>query len=101
MAKRIIADNLDILVVENEDYSYGLQRREKEGEDFGLWLVTVKVPMGKKNRPASCTFHVLAEDAEGAISQVNHDEFGDDTNEKTAKAVRLPLYIRGWGLHEF
>lgn len=114
-----------------EDESRQLHLRMDRGKDpsmlVGLYQVVLTVERysytdpdkEKDNRhrtklvPATSMYYVVAESEEGAISQVSDAPIGIepksaiDGNQAikegrmTATATRIPMHVRGWGLHTF
>lgn len=95
--KRLCEKTLSYRVVEGADYKLALQRAN--GDATGLYSVVVHGPTGVN------TIFVLAENEEGAESQAYCvlGMFADKDRGSVviAKAVRVPLYLRGWSRNEF
>ena len=96
--KRVSTDATDLIIVERPDYKTSLERAD--GLPMGLWMVT-----GPSNEPredghhtSSIVRYVLAESATGAIGQAT-SAYGSESDKYIA--VRLPLFLRGWGHSEF
>jgi hypothetical protein len=74
-----------------------------------LFLVTI-VRHIEGERPVTSMFHVIAPDGDEAISQVSSCAFpggpgpvltGEQRASLECSAVRIPVYIRGWGHQTF
>lgn len=96
-------------------------KTSKDIKDSGLWMVICTLKRkGYANQehqtesvPATSIYYVLAEDGEAAISQVRDATLGVGQEDAlhagrlmeegrlAARAVRLPLHVRGWGLTTF
>lgn len=98
--KTVSTDATELRVVEDkENYTLHLARthnNDSQVELMGLYLVTlsrVRYHNGTKIQDHVSNHFVIAGSEEAAIGQVDErdQEYSD------ASAVRLPLYIRGWG----
>ena len=88
--KRVSDDAMAIHVCTDESYKRSLQRGD--GKPIQLFIVVASTPLGVS------IVHVLADDEAGAVSQALYDSgFEIDDAGVAAKALRLPLRIRGWG----
>ncbi len=95
MSKRV-STGLSIHI--NENYTLSLER--EDGRPVGLYRVILRTPLTKRSA------YVLAEDEQGAIGQACYGWGFDVWNKKEkwkehCRAVRLPMFVRGWGKTTF
>ena len=102
----------NLLICEDEKTykkSLGKKLDEDKIQSYGLYLVILKRTI-KGLVPFTFQFHVIAENEEAAISQVESCCFPElkigcpveELSEITEKkATRIPFFIRGWGRETF
>lgn len=116
--KPVADHSLCLRIVEDENYKLHLQRIDQPEQTVGLYLVVLTLQRISKREdgsvsrliPATTAYYVLAENEEGAISQVDDNAFGLHPHEQydatkagylTGTATRIPMHIRGWGNNVF
>ena len=116
--KRVLAPesmSFILQIAEDDEYKLHLQRSDKPDETVGLWFVTLVLEREHREFtklvPSTTCYYVLAEDEEGAISQVNDGPFNFGNamdgyeaikdGRMKATAFRVPFHIRGWGSQTF
>lgn len=94
----------------NQGISEGIVLTNENKQQLNLFLVNLvrKFP-GENKMPITGTFHVLAPDLNGAISQAKSHLFPDlegavsesEMENVTATGFQVPMLIRGWGRQLF